>query len=170
MPANRPDKATSKALRNGQEGCVQSEKIGRMQRCVRPQSSPSTRDGPAPRPHPRTQGCVRSQEPPRPHPARRMRAIPGTTYGLAGCYTLEGSPAIAAHYLYVHDGMNFPDGTSGLTHLIRMLRVQHQPSADSHLFTRVDKVFNRFNRPSGVAGSNPGADLDHHGTASILAW
>src|SRR5215471_20968378 len=77
-------------------------------------------------------GCVRSQE-----------------YGLAGCYTLEGSPAIAAHYLYVHDGMNFPDGTSGLTHLIRMLRVQHQPSADSHLFTRVDKVFNRFNRPSG---------------------
>ena len=91
--------------------------------------------------------------------ARRMRAIPGTTYGLAGCYTLEGSPAIAAHYLYVHDGMNFPDGTSGLTHLIRMLRVQHQPSADSHLFTRVDKVFNRFNRPSGVAGSNPGAEI-----------
>ena len=99
-----------------------------------------------------------------------MRAIPGTTYGLAGCYTLERSPAIAAHYLYVHDGMNFPYGTSGLANLIRMLRVQHQPSADSYSFTRVDQVFNSLNRPSGVAGPNPRADLDHHGAASVLAW
>jgi hypothetical protein len=41
MPANRGDKGTSKARRNGQEGWAQSEMIWRMQKMRAAPSSPS---------------------------------------------------------------------------------------------------------------------------------
>src|SRR5260221_14132667 len=63
--------------------------------------------------------------------------------------------------------MNFPDCAACLADLVRVLRVQHEPTANANLRAILRQGVQRIHRPARMVDVYTGSHFDHNGTRSV---